>query len=238
MSEVKNMKVGIMQPYFFPYIGYWQLINIVDKYVIFDDVNYIKRGWINRNRILYQGEAKYINVYLKGVSQNKLINEVEIGDKDSNYNNLNIIRAAYKNAPYFNQVYPVIECIITQSAKSIAQYNGFLLKKICEYLKIDTEFIYSSEIEKNNSLRGQDKIIEICRKLNASEYYNAIGGIDLYQRESFEKCALKLFFVQPNDICYKQFEDIFIPKLSIIDVMMFNSVDQIHEFISNYTLIE
>lgn len=232
------MKVGIMQPYFFPYLGYWQLINAVDKYVIFDDVNYIKRGWINRNRILYNGEIRYLNVYLKGVSQNKLINEIEIGDQEKNKNNLTIIHHAYNKAPYFKDFYPVVEAIINQNATNVADYNGILLNNICEYLGIKTEVVRSSQIDKDNSLRGQDKILDICKRLNATEYYNAIGGRDLYDNIRFRSDGIDLFFLKTDEICYHQFDRKFEPNLSIIDVLMFNSVEETRKLLDRYQLVK
>lgn len=232
------MNVGIMQPYFFPYIGYWQLIYAVDKYVVFDDVNYIKRGWINKNYILYNNQRKQINVYLKGVSQNKLINEVEIGDRDNNLNNLTVIQDAYRKAPYFEQVFPIIEKIICQDATNVAEYNEFLLKAIIKYLGISTEIYRSSDLNKDNSLRGQDKIIDICKVLGADAYYNAIGGTELYHIDAFRNNNMELFFLNPGAVNYKQFGDVFVSDLSIIDVLMFNSIMDIRGLLENYELVK
>ena len=164
------MKIGIMQPYFVPYIGYWQLINAVDKFVIYDDVNYIKRGWINRNNILIQGEPKRINLRLHNSSPNKLINEIELLD-DRVYINklLKTIESNYKRAPYFSDAFPLIQRIITQDEKNLARYLEYQIKEICNYLDISTEIIVSSKIQKNNELRGQEKVIEICRVLGSDE---------------------------------------------------------------------
>ena len=104
------MKIAIMQPYFFPYLGYWQLMNIVDKFVIYDDVNYIKRGWINRNRILVEGKPFYIHVPVMKASQNKIINEMEVFvDSSLRKKELKTIELAYKKAPFFDSVYPLIK---------------------------------------------------------------------------------------------------------------------------------
>lgn len=232
------MKIGIMQPYIFPYIGYWQLMNAVDKYVIYDDVNYIKRGWINKNRILMNGEEKIINLQLHNVSQNKLINEIELlGDPVNNKKLLKTIESCYKKAPYYSEVFPIIENVINNDEKNLAKYLEYSIRKICEYLSIDTELIVSSTIEKNNDLRGQDKIIEICKVLGGDEYYNAIGGQELYENEQFTKQGLKLSFLETGVIEYKQFKNEFAPNLSIIDVMMFNSKSDIKEIMSLYKCI-
>lgn len=233
------MKIGIMQPYFFPYIGYWQLLNAVDKYVIYDDVNFIKGGWINRNRILVGKEAKYFNVPMIGASPNKLINEVMVNcDTSVISKNLRIIEAAYKRAPYYSEVYPVVESILTFKADNLAMYLANSIKTICEYLGITTELIISSNLEKDNSLKGQDKVIEVCKKLEATEYYNAIGGQELYSFSVFEENGILLKFLKSNAVVYKQYNDEFLPNLSILDVMMFNSKEQIQKYLQDYTLIE
>lgn len=233
------MKIAIMQPYYFPYIGYWQLLAAVDTFVVFDDVNYIKRGWINRNRIQYQNNEKYMNVYLKGASQNKLINEIQVNEGDRrNINNLTIIKDAYKNAPMFYKVYPLVEKIICKDENNLALFLGNLIDEVKKYLGIETELLYSSEIEKDNSLRGQDKIIEICKKLNANQYLNAIGGRGLYDGKEFLKHDIKLYFLKTGVIKYQQFGTVFHENLSIIDVMMFNEVKQIRKFLFAYELLE
>lgn len=227
-----------MQPYFFPYIGYWQLINLVDKYVIFDDVNYIKRGWINRNRILMNGDAVLFNVPLLGVSQNKLINQIEVNnDKKLLMKNLKTIELAYRKAPYFEDVYPLVERILENEASNIADYNAYSIKYISEYLDIKTELVTSSKLSKDNSLKSQNKILEICELLGATEYYNAIGGQELYSKDAFANKKIQLRFLKTNDIRYQQFKNDFVSNLSIIDVMMFNSVSTIKEFLLNYTLV-
>lgn len=232
------MKLAIMQPYFFPYIGYWQLINSVDKFVIYDDVNFIKRGWINRNRILVNGEAKFINLKMNKASQNKLINEIELLiDPIYNKKLLKTIEYSYKKAPYYGEVFPVIESIIMQKEKNLARYLEFSIRKICEYLLISTELIISSSINKNNDLKGQDKILEICKILGADEYYNAIGGKELYSYEDFVFQGINLKFLKTDVIRYKQFSNKFISNLSIIDVMMFNKRKDIEAKLLQYDVL-
>jgi len=232
------MKLGIMQPYFFPYIGYWQLMNAVDKYIIYDDVNFIKGGWINRNRILMNGEAKMINLKMNGASPNKLINEVEVaGDKIYNKKLLKTIESSYRKAAYFQNAFPVIEDIIAYDEKNLAGYLEYSIRRVCDYLSIDTELIVSSQINKNNDLKGQEKVIEICKAIGASEYYNAIGGQELYSYEDFARKEIKLRFLKTEKVEYKQFDDKFEPNLSIIDVMMFNSVEEIKRILERYELL-
>lgn len=232
------MRVGIMQPYFFPYIGYWQLINAVDKYVIYDDVNFIKGGWINRNNILINKKANLINLKMYKASPNKLINDIElIGDEVYNNKLLKTMENSYKKAPYFIYAFPVIEKIIKQDEKNLAKYLAFSLREVCNYLGIETKLFFSSEINKNNDLRGQDKVIDICKKFNADQYINAIGGKALYSVEEFASNGIQLKFLKTGDINYQQLNNEFVPNLSIIDVMMFNSPDKINRMLNVYELL-
>ena len=233
------MKIGIMQPYFLPYIGYWQLLNAVDKYVIYDDVNYINRGWINRNRILVSGKDKLITLSLKGASQNKLINEIDLSE-DETYKKklLKTIEENYKKAHFFKEVFPVIDKIIENDEKNLAKYLEFSIKEICKYLDIKTELLLSSNLKKDNFLKGEDKILAICKELEGTEYYNAIGGQELYSFKRFEQSKLKLKFLKTDEIIYKQFNNEFISNLSILDVLMFNSKEKVKEFLNNYSLIQ
>lgn len=232
------MKLGIMQPYYFPYIGYWQLINAVDKYVIYDDVNFIKGGWINRNRILMNGQAKMINLKMNGASPNKLINQVEVsGDIVYNKKLLKTIESCYKKAPYFAKGYPIIENIIIKNEKNLAKYLEYSIRNICDYLGISTEVIISSKINKNNDLKGQDKVIEICNILDADEYCNAIGGQDLYSYDDFKDNGINLRFLKTGKVEYKQFKNEFVSNLSIVDMIMFNSVEDINNMLKIYELL-
>lgn len=233
------LKVAGNQPYFFPYIGYWQLINAVDKYVIAVDVNYIRNGWIHRNRILVNREkSKFINLQIHNASSHKLINETQIFRNDKHISSmLKTIKIHYKKAPYFESVFPLIEKIITHDENNLACYLEYLILEISSYLGIETEFILSSDIPKNPSLRGQDAVIEICKILGADEYLNAIGGQKLYSPEAFAEEGIKLKFLKTYDIRYPQFKKPFIPNLSIIDVMMFNSRDEVKKMLEGYALL-
>lgn len=232
------MKLGIMQPYFLPYIGYWQLLNAVDRYVIYDDVNFIKGGWINRNRMLINGEASLFNIQMQGASPNKLINEIEVS-KNAIWKKklLKTIQNTYSKAPFYEDVYRVLESIINYDESNLAKYLENSIKQICTYLNIETDIIISSDIIKNNDLKSQDKVIEICKKLDAQEYYNAIGGEELYSKGDFEKENLQLKFLKTKNIKYKQFNDNFIANLSIVDVMMFNTIEEISIKLNEYELL-
>lgn len=226
-----------MQPYFFPYIGYWQLIDAVDEYVIYDDVNFINRGWVNRNKILINGESKYINLLLHKASQNKLINEIELlKDTSIQIKFLSTLKMAYSKAPYFQSAYPIIEQIINLQETNLSKFLLCQIRTIMEYLHIKTKIWISSEMEKDNSLKGCEKIRSICKLLGANHYINAIGGKSLYSKDDFQLDGIELQFLKTKNIIYPQFGLEFLENLSIIDVMMFNSVQKIREMLKMYVL--
>lgn len=234
------MKLGIMQPYLFPYLGYWQLMNYVDTYVICDDVSFIKNGWINRNNIKINGEAKRLGIKVKKASQNKHINELEILlDEKEKTTILKTLEVAYKKAPYFNEVYNLVKQILDCNLTNLSEFLIFQIRVIAKYLKINTQFKISSQIEgKDNSLKCQDMVINICKCLNADTYVNAIGGQSLYFQDIFKNNGLDLYFLQmDDDIVYPQGKTDFIQSLSIIDVMMYNSVEEIQNLLSRFKLI-
>lgn len=228
------MKIGIMQPYFMPYIGYWQLLAAVDTFVIYDDVNYIKKGWINRNNILVNNDKQMFTIALNGASQNKLINEITIADHFIKLRKT--ISMAYHKAPYYNDVTVLLDKIFSYQSNNLADFIINSIKLVCTYLDIHTKIIISSNIEKDNTLKGQDKILEICKLLDADTYYNAIGGLDLYDKSVFGKENINLYFVQANLSKYLQYNSEFVSGLSIIDVLMFNNIVQVKQMLDNYIL--
>lgn len=229
------MKLAIMQPYFMPYIGYWQLIKAVDIYVVYDDVNYINRGWINRNKILINDKEHLFTVTLKNASQNKLINEIEILDDFSKIKKQ--IEFAYKKALYYDNSINLLNRIFNYSNKNLAEFIFNSIKEVCAYLGVKSKLIKSSNLNKNNSLHAEEKILDICRVLNATEYYNAIGGQSLYDKTEFQNNGVDLKFLKPELTPYKQFKNDFVAGLSMIDVLMFNSVDEINMMLDKYELI-
>lgn len=232
-----GIKLGIMQPYFFPYIGYWQLINAVDKFVIYDDVNYIKGGWINRNRINMNGKPTYLTLKLVSASPNKKIMQTEIAT-DEVYRNkmIKTIENAYARAPYFQDVFPMIKEIILSNETNLAVYLQNSIMKVMEYMGIDTEILISSKIKKNDSLRRENKVYELCRILNANEYYNAIGGKSLYSFDEFSRQGIKLHFLKTLPIVYETTPKNFSENLSILDVLMYNSKASIKKLLTQYEL--
>jgi len=231
------MKIAIMQPYFLPYIGYFQLINAVDKFIVLDDVCFINKGWINRNRILIKERPYLFTVPLNEASQNRLIKDIEIFD-DGKWRKklIRSIELNYTRAPFFNEAFPLVKKIILQNNKSI---SNFILKSILainSFLEIKTSIVGSSSIYNNHHFKGEDRILDICKKEKASEYVNLIGGLDLYSKVKFNKEKIKIHFLRSKSIYYKQFLNDFIPSLSIIDVMMFNIKEDIKKMLKLYDL--
>lgn len=231
------MKIGIMQPYFFPYLGYWQLINAVDKYVVYDDVTYIKGGWINRNNILLNGNKHLLTLPLDGSSSFKNINEIAITPKEAVRKKvLRTLASAYIKSPYYDCVMPILEKLIIESTQ-ISELNFNAIKDIAKYVGIKTELILSSELAKDSPLKGQEKVLHICGLLGGNTYINAIGGQKLYSTERFKKENIELKFLEMSNIEYRQYGATFIPGLSIIDVLMFNSPEDIKKMLKEYRLI-
>ena len=233
------MKLAIMQPYFFPYIGYFQLINEVDEFVIYDNIEFTKKGWINRNRILVNGTDAVISLPLKKDSDFLHVNERFLADtwEIDRKKILNRISESYRKAPYFKEIYPILEKCIMYEDRNIFNFILHSVKSIMQFLNIDTKLITSSSISIDHQLRKDEKIIAICKEKGAEIYINPIGGFELYDKEFFKKNNLELQFIRSNNITYNQFNNEFIPWLSIIDVMMFNSLNEIKSYMSKYELI-
>ncbi|AFI83928.1 hypothetical protein Q7A_1088 [Methylophaga nitratireducenticrescens] len=225
-----------MQPYFFPYIGYFQLIHSVDSFVVYDDVNYIKGGWINRNFILSQGEKVLITLQLLGASPNRLINQVRVGN--NRHKLLKTIKQSYSNAPNYAEVIELIETILNSPQTNLALFLDFGLRQVCDYLGLEREWVLSSELRKDVTLRGQKKVLAICKELEASHYINMPGGMELYDSASFAQLDVKLSFIEPSFRPYNQKNSEFTSALSIIDVLMNNDLNKLGSMLNDYKLIK
>jgi len=233
------MRVAIMQPYFFPYIGYFQLISAVDKFIIYDNIQYTKKGWINRNRMLQNGKDVMFSLPLKKDSDYLDVVEREISSDFKRVKLLNQIKGAYHRAPYFAQVFPLIKEIVENEDNNLFRYLQSSIMKACEYMGIETEIVVSSDIKVNHELKNQDKVIALCEAVDADIYVNAIGGKELYSQEDFRDKGINLKFIQSKSLEYHQFDKEFVPWLSIIDVMMFNSIDVTKECLNTgFELVE
>jgi hypothetical protein len=226
-----------MQPYFFPYIGYFQLINAVDKFIFYDDVSFITKGWINRNRILLNGKDHMFTLALKSASQNKLINQIEICENNDKI--IKTIKHAYSKAPYFKDVFPLIQQMFVkmEEVKRISKIAEISVKMMSNYLNLNLLFATSSEkFGYTQNLLGEKRVISICKEIGTDTYINPSGGKALYNHNNFERNGIKLFFIKNNINPYRQFNNDFIPRLSIIDVVMFNDKETITEFLNNYEI--
>lgn len=227
-----------MQPYIFPYLGYFQLIKSVDIFIFYDDVNFIKKGFINRNYILVNSKPHLFTIPCKNISQNDLIKDIALDfDKKSRDKFFRTLSHAYSKAPYYEQCIALIRSIFEKEYYSIADLAITSLKKISAYLDTDRNWKISSQnFYETIKLSGQERIIEILKQASASEYINMIGGKDLYQRNEFLNHGIELNFLKSSFVEYKQFKSPFISQLSIIDVLMFNSIEEIKLMINNYEL--
>ena len=233
------MRLAIMQPYLFPYIGYFQLINAVDQFVIYDNIKYTKKGWINRNRILCHGKDEYISIPLKKDSDYLNINQRFLSDSwhSEKLKTLSKLKELYKKAPFFSTAFDTVDACINCEEQNLFSYIKYSLGKLCAYLSIKTPIVTSSSISINHELKAEEKVLAICNALHATTYINPIGGTELYNKEEFGRRGVELLFLKTNPFEYKQFDNEFIPFLSIIDVMMFNAPEKIQQIInSEYTL--
>lgn len=231
------MRLAIMQPYIFPYIGYYQLAGAVDKFVFLDDVNYINKGWINRNNILINGQANLFTIPLKDASQNKLINEVEVSKGKWSEKLLRTIEMAYKKAPCFSDAFPVINEVLSSEERLIGNLAKKSVQSVSDYLQLPTTYVNSAGEYSNKELKGQSRIIDIVEKENGSDYINPIGGTDLYEKKTFQEKNIRLHFLQTKRIVYPQLKNEFVPFLSIIDVLMFNDKTAIKNYLNEFELI-
>ncbi|WP_206047327.1 WbqC family protein [Noviherbaspirillum denitrificans] len=233
-------RVGMMQPYLFPYLGYFQLISSVDVFVLGDDLQYVKESWINRNRILMNGKDKLITFPLKKGSLRANINEREFCDDfDVEMDKLlRVIASAYSKAPYFKKVFPMLQAIIKHPERNLARYAEHSIRQICNYLDIHTPIIVASELNVTDVIDKQDRVIRTAKKVGGDVYINFIGGMSLYDFEYFKQNGLTLKFHKINEITYPQFGNVFVPLLSIIDVMMFNDQPEVKRRLGCYSLLD
>ncbi|MCX6276442.1 MAG: WbqC family protein [Bacteroidetes bacterium] len=236
------MKVAVMQPYLFPYIGYFQLAYAVDKFVFYDDVNFIKKGWINKNNILVNGAASSFTVPLTKVSQNKRINETAFATEEKWFKSFEqTLFFNYKNAPFYNETMEVVLAVLElrKNVSFISELAAASVKNVSGYLGIETVFENSSE--KYSATKGMEKamrLIEITKLNGSDQYINPLGGAELYSKEEFILSGIHLEFIKPGEVRYRQFKEPFVPWLSIIDVMMFNSAETIkNNLLPAYSLI-
>ena len=225
------------QPYFLPYLAYWQLIHVADRFLIGDDFAFMKGGWIPRNRILLRSEPYFIRMELSHKSCNKLICDtylapVRIEDK------LKTLEMAYHKAPYFAPGYALAAQIILHPERNLSLFLEHSIREVCAYLGITTPIGHTSDLEGNRQFKREERIYDFCHRMGADTYVNPIGGRALYHKEAFARQGIRLLFLQSGLPPYQQFGGPFVEKLSILDAIMFNSREQLHEMLDQYTLID
>jgi len=232
------VKLAIMQPYLFPYIGYFQLIQAVDRFVVYDDVAFIKQGWINRNRMLINGAPCFFTVPVKNASSYRLICDTVIDDdrQHARWSEklLKSFDSAYRRAPEFSNVFPLLESVFAGRPARVAELALASLRAVARFLDIRTTFVESSSIYGNTHLKGEERVLAICTDERASEYINLPGGRSLYAPKRFEAHGITLAFLEPRPLEYRQFDGAFVPWLSIVDVLMFNRVETVRAYLNAY----
>lgn len=232
------MRLAIMQPYFFPYIGYFQLIAAVDVFIVYDNIKYTKKGWINRNRMLQNGKDVMFSLPLKKDSDSLDVCERELAADFNRDKLLNQFKGTYRRAPYFEQTLSLLEQIVRYEDANLFRFLHHSIVRTCEYLGVTTEIRVSSGVGIDHALQSQDKVLALCKAVGADTYVNAIGGMELYSKDEFQAQGIELQFIKSLPFEYPQSGAEFVPWLSIIDVMMFNSPDAIKACITkNYELI-
>lgn len=231
------MKLGIMQPYFFPYLGYYSLIKKTDEFILFDTVQFIRHGWIERNRILKPvADWQYVAVPLEKKKLSTVIRELEIRNsedwKDKLIRQLDHYR---KRAPFFQETLRVVEDSLSINTNSIVKLNQNILKKTCAYFEIPLNISIFSEMNLaiDEVTSPGEWALQIGRALKAEEYFNPTGGMDIFDSDKFDSAGISLRFLGNNLKPYSQKRETFEPGLSIIDVMMFNDVESINSLIDD-----
>lgn len=222
-----------MQPYFFPYIGYFQLIAAVDVFVVYDNIKYTKKGWINRNRLLQNGKAVTFSLPLKGDSDNLDVCERRLAESFDRKKLLNQIRGAYGRAPHLEDTMRLVEAVVCHGEENLFGFLNHSIRQTCAHLGIETDIRVSSDIAIDHAQKGQDRVLALCQALDATTYVNASGGTDLYSKDAFRDKGVDLHFIRSRPFEYPQFGDEFVPWLSIIDVLMFNSAESIRNTIQS-----
>ncbi len=252
------MKIAGNQSYFFPYIGYFQLINAVDKFIISDNLSFVNKGWVNRNKILVKNTGTImVTVPLKNRNSCSKICDIKIDDQNGSlYWRKKLCKTIYVNyrqAHMFDAIFPFLEALINYPTEFLSELNTHAIESICNYLNINTiiendpnkyrhieELLFDSKYISDNYGDLESKIVrvlEICKYEKADMLFNLIGGSSLYSKDIFKKYNIDINFLKMGDITYKQNGGSFFPKLSIIDVLMYNPIERIREMLGDFELL-
>jgi hypothetical protein len=255
------MKLAIMQPYFFPYLGYFQLINAVDKFILYDNLNYIKWGWVNRNRLVLNGQPTFFIVPIQGKSSFRKIRDIRVDTKNEvrwRKKILGSIISGYRKASFFDEIFPVLEEVVNTYTEYLSDLNNLTVKRIAQLLDISTEITSDvsnyEALEKELSTGASDiytfyrreqnlsdtktiRALQICKNEQADVFINAIGGQALYDKAIFKKNRIDLYFINTLPYSYKQSSEEFFPSMSIIDVLMNCGPTDTQRLLNHYELI-
>ncbi|MBU3676202.1 MAG: WbqC family protein [Chitinophagaceae bacterium] len=222
-----------MQPYLFPNLSYYKLMASVENVVFYNDVQFIKGGWINRNQILYHQSPKPFRLSLVDASSNKRINEVTIFRKEHEVASmLKTVYHAYAKAPFYKPVSDLIQHVLNYPSLHIAEIAEQSIRQVFDYLQWPFFACCSSDLQVDRSAPNKtDRLIALIQHFGKTQYVNSIGGKELYQKEYFQSKGIQLHFISPKQPTYNQFKTPFVPGLSMIDVLMFNDIPTIHHFL-------
>ena len=223
-----NKSIAIMQPYFFPYIGYWQLINSVDEFVVYDNIKYTKKGWINRNIYISGGQEKHLTLPLEKASDYLDVNERKIADDFDKIKLMNQINGAYRQAPFYEETCTLLKSIMIHENRNLFDFIFQSIQKVAKHLEINTPLIISSHIDVDHSLKAGERVMAICKKLEADHYINPIGGLRLYDKDEFKNHGIKLDFLRADKSL--------LPFLSILHVLMINGTEKTKSFLDLYNI--
>lgn len=235
------MKLGIMQPYLFPYLGYFQLIFAVDAFILYDDVSYIRQGWINRNRILCNGQPHYFTVPISKSSSFVSIKDTRVDESRYERWRCSFFKTVEQNykkaAPFYHETLDILVSVLTSPPSSIADFASRSITTVLEHIGITREISSSYNRFSNHFLTGQSRILDICRQEGSDHYINAFGGASIYNKEDFHAAGVMLSFIRMRPIIYSQAQTAFMPNLSIIDVLMRCGKRQTAKMLMEFDLI-
>ena len=232
------MTISSNQPYYFPYIAYWQMIGASDLFLVGDDFAYMKHGWIARNRILVGGGPQYFRVEVDHKSSFRLISDTLLSPSMNVSDKLKTVEMAYHEAPYFGDVFPLFERVLCNPERRLVPFLEYSIKEVCDYLGITTPFGRTSDYPGNSALKREERIYDLCVRTGADRYINLPGGSALYHAEDFAKHGIELRFIRSRLTPYRQWGGPFVERLSILDAMMFNSREQLHAMLDDYDLVD
>ncbi len=232
------MKIAVIPPCVFPSLEYFQVVRAVDFFIFYDDDHFINGGGTNRILILRNHKAQLVTFPCSETGSHRMLHDVIVDNRKKAYSNLVLtIQEAYKNAPYFNAIYPLVVSIIDKDFEKLTDLASFSVKSISHYLRIPTNFCRSSKKFKDSAGQAtSDRVIRIAKELGSKHQVSTAGGKAVYDREYFKTHGIKLSFLRSRPTTYTQFNNAFVPDLSIIDVLMFNSYEKCQRLLKQYKL--